>query len=45
LFYKIAEQEGRTGPVWGELPPVGEGAYGEWVKKGEYSANTVYTYI
>jgi hypothetical protein len=30
-YYKIGEQEGITGSVWGELVPVGEGGYGERV--------------
>jgi hypothetical protein len=44
FFYKIKEQEGRTGTVWGLVPVVG-GRYGERVWEGEYSANTVYTCV
>jgi hypothetical protein len=45
FFYKIKEQEGRPGPAWGEgYQWVGE-EYGERVKEGEYSTNTVYTCI
>jgi hypothetical protein len=40
FFYKIREQEGRTGPVW-RLVPVGR--RNMWGKEGECSANTVYT--
>jgi hypothetical protein len=43
LFYKIREQEGRTGPVWG----VGTSRRGQCVEErvweDEYSANTVHT--
>jgi hypothetical protein len=37
LFYKIREQEGRTGPVWG----FGTSVRGEDVEKGYRSANVV----
>jgi hypothetical protein len=43
-FYKIRKQEGKTGPACG----VGTSEQGEKVGKesgGEYSANTVYTYM
>jgi hypothetical protein len=43
LFYKIREQEGRMGPGWEGLIPMGEVGGGEKVEEGEYGANTVYT--
>jgi hypothetical protein len=41
FFYKIGEQEGRTGPVW-EVGASGRGNGGRaW--EGEYGANIMYT--
>jgi hypothetical protein len=42
FFYKIREQEGRTGAVWGCWHQWDGAESGELVKGG---ANTVYTYM
>jgi hypothetical protein len=43
-FYKIREQELRTGHVW-ELVPVGVGRMGESAQEGEYGTNAVYIHM
>jgi hypothetical protein len=44
FFYKIEEQEGRTGPAWGGTGTSGrEEEVGERVWESECSTNTMYT--
>jgi hypothetical protein len=43
FFYKIREQEGRTGPPWGDWYQWKGEEFGEKVWEGEYNANSVYT--
>jgi hypothetical protein len=43
FLYKIREQEGKTGPAWGDWYQFEGGRGGEMVKVDEYSANTLYT--
>jgi hypothetical protein len=38
FFYKVGEQESRTGPDWGDLIPVGGGGGGERVEERDYGA-------
>jgi hypothetical protein len=45
FFYKIREQEGRTGPAWGEVAPVGGRRWQGKGYEGQYDANTVYTFM
>jgi hypothetical protein len=45
FFYKIREQEGKTGPVVGVATSKSGGDGGERVWEGEYGTNTVCTCI
>jgi hypothetical protein len=42
FFYKVGEQEGRTGPFWG-FGTSRRGRMWEKSVRGEHGANTVYT--
>jgi hypothetical protein len=44
FFYKIREQECRTGPLWG-IGISGRGRREEKGRGGEYGANTVHTFV
>jgi hypothetical protein len=43
LFYKIGEQEGRTGPAWEGWYQWEEEEDGERAWKGEYDTNSIHT--
>jgi hypothetical protein len=45
FFYKIGEQEGRTGPAGWEVVPVGGGRCGQWGKRVNMVQKCRYMYV